>query len=192
MKIDVFYIHPTVKPEIYDPLANICAKSMWNHKSGFENYEVERVRTDETKGKDIGAYIRAAHLSDADIMVCLGSHVRINQDGWLNQIAWAFEQMGPGLYGPFGTMEPIPHLRTTAFWCHPPLLRDYPWKVETDQERYNFELDPHRSISTSARSIGLPVCQVTNQFVSHVLTPDVPMDQLLMLDRFTDMALAAK
>lgn len=191
MKIDVFYIWPMVDPPRFNKYYFDFENSLSFHPDPTPR-SVTVLRTNYSNGKDIGAYVESSYRCDADIMVCLGSHVRINQNGWLSQIAWAFEQMGPGLYGPFGTMEPIPHLRTTAFWCHPPLLRDYPWKVETDQERYNFELDPHRSISTFARYLGLPVCQVTKQFVSHVLTPDVPMDQLLMLDRFTDMQLAAK
>lgn len=189
MKIEIFYVYPIVKPEIYDRLHQDFFDSMHRHNKQFV-FSV--LRPDAGSGKDIGAYIQAAKTCDADIMVCLGSHVRINQDGWLKRIFKVWEKHGPGLYGPFATNEPIPHLRTTAFWCSPTFLKSYPWEVVTDQDRYNFELSPVRSITTYAQEMKLPVKQVLldGEF-SYVFNPAPRTQQLLMLDRFTDMQEAA-
>ena len=193
MKIEVFYIYPKVNPARYFFDADKFFESLALNSAPEVALAVKVIRTDASNGKDIGAYIKAARTCDADIMVCLGSHVRINKDGWLGRIVEVWEDRGPGLYGPFGSEEPIPHIRTTAFWCAPGLLGNYPWEVVTDQDRYNFELDKKRSITSHALSFGMPVRQVTKSRSIELGKWDamVSMEDLLMLDRFTDMQVEA-
>lgn len=196
MKVQVVYIHPLVQREIYDPLALKFSNSLGRFPVP-ENTWYEQVwthfRTDASDGKDIGAYLHISKLTDADIMVCIGSHVRINHEDWLERVMQVWTKHGPGLYGPFGSEQPVHHLRTTAFWCSPHLLRNYPWMVDNDQDRYNFELGKTRSITSYAMDMKLPVMQVTaDAEYGLVFDPSVDPRESLMLDRFTDMALASK
>lgn len=198
MKIELLYIYPRVKREVYEPLAIQFYDSLWKNddhvriRTGFPIVSFESIHTTESRGKDIGAYLRAARLSNADILICIGSHVRINYKGWLNRVVEVWEKCGPGLYGPFGSEQPIAHLRTTAFWCSPRLLREYPWPVETDQDRYNFEIHPKRSITAFAEFMDQQVLQVTGVTeYCEIFDPSVDRNEALMLDRFTDMVDAA-
>jgi hypothetical protein len=193
MKVKLFYIYPKTKPEIYAPLAEQFGESIAKFSAGhpFDHKILDGL----TPGKDIGAYIEAAKTCDADIMVCLGSHVRINQDGWLKRIVEVWEQCGPGLYGPFASNVPIPHIRTTAFWCPPGWLGNYPWEVVTDQDRYNFELHKERSITNWAdHPVISQVAQVTKTRTIGISAFDtaVMASDSLMLDKYTDMIDAAQ
>ena len=97
------------------------------------------LRPGADKGKDIGAFIEAAKTCKADIMVCLGAHVRINSDGWLKRIAEVWDKYGAGLYGALERWSQVLHLRTTAFWCPPSLLLKYPWPgCHRSADRYQF------------------------------------------------------
>jgi len=92
-------------------------------------------------GWDIGGYIEAAHKvsSDADVMVCLGQSVYFHRWNWLAHIIKAWEQFGEGMYGILSSFIVRPHFQTTAFVTSPRLLREYPHKVTTKAERYEFE-----------------------------------------------------
>lgn len=193
MKVELFYMFPHARPDIYAPLAEKFGESISKFSAGHEFSH--KMLDGLTPGKDIADYIAAARRSRADLMICLGSHVRINRNDWVQRIAQVWKDYGPGLFGPFGSNEPIRHLRTTAFWCAPDLLQSYPWPVENDQDRYNFELHPERSITAFANDHGLRVGQVTGDCTYtgkfRVERPEPPSD-FLMLDRFTDMIDAAR
>ena len=93
------------------------------------------------EGWDIGGYIEAARgpCAEADIIVCLGQSVHFHRHGWLERIVRAWEQFGPGMYGFLSSFLVRPHLQTTAFATSPQFLQDYPVKVVTKADRYEFE-----------------------------------------------------
>ena len=73
------------------------------------------------------------------------------------------------------------------------IRRNYPWKVETDQDRYDFELHPEKSISNYAEEMGLTVGQVTREHVfTYVFNPAVMPGESLFLDKYTDQQDAAR
>lgn len=90
-------------------------------------------------GQDIGAHQAVSQVVDCDLMICLGSSVHFRRSGWMIRIWEAWKKHGPGMYGASGSYQINPHLQTTAFWCSPELLRNYPIQVRTHDERYEFE-----------------------------------------------------
>lgn len=93
------------------------------------------------EGQDIGGYIDAARgpAKDADWIVCMGESVYAWQPRWLSRIAECLEQKGPGMFGPFSSNTVRAHLNTTMFATKPGLLTQYPLKIGTRAERYQFE-----------------------------------------------------
>ncbi len=88
----------------------------------------------DNSGWDIGAFQLAARTVDCDLMVFFGGHTYFRKPGWLARMWEAFQNFGDTLYGSTGNQGNIgvgvyPHVRTTAFWCSPGLLRDYPYRV---------------------------------------------------------------
>jgi hypothetical protein len=90
-------------------------------------------------GWDIGGYLEYAKQCPSDMMMCLGESVHFHRAGWLARIADAWNQHGQGMYGCYSSYLVRPHLNTTAFGIGTKFLRDYPLKVSTRQDRYNFE-----------------------------------------------------
>lgn len=110
-------------------------------------------------GKDVGAFQMAADRLDCDLMICFGSHVHFHRAGWLDRIVRAFEDNGPALYGCWGLPQPLPHIRTTAFFLPPDLLRLYPYVIG-DPQRYEFE-HGHESITLWCQKNGFETYMVT-------------------------------
>lgn len=113
-------------------------------------------------GWDVGAYIEAAKgpCADYDIMVCLGESVYFHRAGWLLQFERAWKKHGPGMYGPFSSNNVRAHLGTTAFCCHPSLLKNYPRRVQERVDRYEFE-HGETALWRRAQRFGMPVKLVT-------------------------------
>jgi len=114
----------------------------------------------DNSGFDIGAFQSAAREIDCDLMVCLGTNSHFSRTGWLCRMVDAVRAHGDGLYGSSASYERDPHIRTTAFWCDPILIRAYPKQVRTQEERYEFEASEH-SITRLAERIGLGCWLVT-------------------------------
>lgn len=93
------------------------------------------------EGYDISAYIDAARgpCADYDMMLCLGESNYFHREGWLKRLVEAWKRYGPGMYGPYATNVIRAHLQTTAFACHPAMLKDYPRRVACKKDRYEFE-----------------------------------------------------
>ena len=114
------------------------------------------------EARDIGAYIEAAKTiaRDYDLMLCLGESVYFHRAGWLQRIIKSVQQHGPGMYGPFGTHVIRAHLQTTAFFCPPSFLREYPLKVTDKASRYQFE-HGERALWRRLHARNVPVKLVT-------------------------------
>jgi len=98
----------------------------------------------DNSGFDIGAYIAAARQSTADLMVCFGSSTYLRGPGWLLRMASAFKKHGMAQYGVMGNQGDAkvncrPHIRTTAFWFPPVLLKKYPTPIISNDDRHRFE-----------------------------------------------------
>ena len=91
-------------------------------------------------GKDISAYQEVAEKfgDHYDFLVCLGESVFAHYPGWLARWAEARAQLGPGMYGLYGTNTVRTHLQTTAFGIDPKYLRAYS-KVTDNAGRMEFE-----------------------------------------------------
>ena len=113
-------------------------------------------------GYDISAYIDAAKgpCATADIMVCLGETVYFHREGWLKRLVEAWAKHGPGMYGPFSSNNVRGHLQTTAFCCHPLMLKQYPVKVQNRADRMQFE-HGENALWRRLNARGIPVRMVT-------------------------------
>lgn len=175
------YVHPTANAATYAPLARRFVNSYMNHPPGQCDHELHVAINGGVSigewcrklfspldphfihhnnyGKDIGAYQTAADLIECDLMVCLGAPVHFHKQGWLDRILQAYLENGPAVYSPWGFHQPLPHLRTTAFWLPPELMNSYPRRVG-DQERYEFEHGA-QSITLWSQKQGFEPLQVT-------------------------------
>ena len=70
------------------------------------------------------------------------------------------EEFGPGIYGMLASNLVRPHLQTTAFVTSPKLLREFPRKVVTKKDRYEFE-HGRWSFMNWVELKGLPIRLVT-------------------------------
>ena len=209
MRIAVIYLFPNINFKIYHPLAKRFVNTYLDNPPGVSDHEFHvavngsEVTPDQEKlfhpltpkffyhdnsGKDIGAYQVFSNTFDCDLMVCLGAPLRCNRAGWLDRIKQVYEDNGPGLYGCWAFGGPFPHVRTTAFWCPPQLLRSYPKAVSTNM-RYEFE---HGSLSITnwTRRQGLPTLQVTWSGVYSEEKWHTPTDRTehLLLDQHCERA----
>src|SRR6185503_17443781 len=121
--------------------------------------KVQFIETDDV-GWDIGNFIRAANQIDCDMMFCCGGPCYFRRPGWLNRVAAIWQKYGPGFYGTLATFEVRPHINTTGFACPPWLLRQYPKKVVTREDRYEFE-HGENACYIQAQQKGLPVFLIT-------------------------------
>lgn len=125
----------------------------------FDAIEVQ-FHTRDNSGWDIGAFQWAARRIECDIMVCLGSNSHFKRAGWLRRMGEVFRERGDALYGASGSYECSPHIRTTAFWCNPELIRAYTKRVRTYEDRYEFE-HGSSSITAHTKALGLACWVVT-------------------------------
>jgi len=98
-----------------------------------------RILQHDNSGWDIGSYLGASRCSDADMLICFGSNIHFYRGGWLDRMVKVWEKHGPGLYGTSASFEISPHINTTGFCCSPQMLAEYPYPINTKQDRYNFE-----------------------------------------------------
>lgn len=136
-------------------------------------------------GRDIGAFQMAADTIPCDLLLCLGSHVHFHRAGWLDRIARAFEDNGPALYGAWAFHHPRPHVRTTALWLPPELLRSYPHQIG-DKDRYGFEHGTD-SITLWTQRMGFEPLMVSwNEVLPMPQWRHLSRDESLFLDQFMD------
>lgn len=115
-----------------------------------------------SEARDIGSYIEASRTisKDYDAILCLGESVHFNRAGWLRRLVEAWQQCGPGMYGPFATHVIRSHLQTTAFMVQPKMLREYPLLVTDRKSRYEFE-HGERALWRRLHARNIPVKLVT-------------------------------
>jgi hypothetical protein len=116
--------------------------------------------THDDSGWDIGAYQAVANTLNCDFMVGFGGPTHFRRAGWLKRMREVWQQCGDGLYGCLASYERHPHIITNGFWCNPDLIRKYPKRVITYDERAEFE-SSDKSLTYLAVSLGLPVRLVT-------------------------------
>jgi len=207
MKVVIVYVYPDMMHHIYQPYAKRFVSSYLEHPPGDADHDIVvmvnngrlgnpsyqklfspltcQFMMHNNDGKDIGAYQRAAASIKCDIMVCLGAPVHFRRGGWLDRIVNVYEQNGPNFYGCWGFHNPAVHIRTTAFWMAPELLKSYPFVVH-NEHRYEFE-HGQRSIVRHVAQIGLQNYMVTWGGCYPVEQwHHVENDQCLMLDQHTD------
>jgi len=182
LKVAVIYICPVASEGVeHFPLACRFASSLHAHPPDHEHdlYIVSNGGEPDTvtevlfasmnpkfivrkvnNGWDVGGFLEASRQIKADMLFCLGGPAHFRRRGWLKRIVAAWEQHGPGVYGTLATFEVRPHINTTGFACVPELLRYYPHKVVTRQDRYDFEHGPD-ALYIRATQMGLPVKLVT-------------------------------
>lgn len=181
MKVAVAYVFPQVSPKLYEPMARRFVAQYMEHPPGETQHSLhvivngggrltERQKRlfdplvpeffyHDNSGRDIGAYQVFSRQTDCDLMVCIGTPGRPRADGWLDLMAYAVENHGPGVYGCWGFDTPQPHIRTTVFWITPHVLNAYPTAVD-NAHRYEFEHGGN-SITRFCMRHGLASLQVT-------------------------------
>lgn len=182
MKVAIAYVYPGVKVHTYWPLAERFVKTWQTFPPGqtsadFHVYGNGRslsvmeqrlfeplhptIHVRDNSGWDIGAFQEAADKLPCDLLVCFGSPVHFWRAGWLDRMVDAYCLNGPGLYGCACYLAPNWHVRTTAFWFPPELLKSYPVIVGSDQpSRYRFE-HGDSSFTRHTLSNGFPCIMVT-------------------------------
>jgi hypothetical protein len=205
MKVCLTYILPQINVRVYEPLARRFAESYVRNPPGLEPHDLTvisnggpiqerqkrlfdplpcRWMEHNNMGRDIGAFQLAAEKVPCDLLICFGSHIHFCRAGWLDRIVEAFLNNGPALYGAWGFHQPADHIRTTAFWVPPELLRSYPAWVG-DRQRYQFEHGP-QSITAHVRNLGFPTLQVTwSRVLDHLQWQHVVREDTLLLDQHT-------
>lgn len=160
MKVSVCYTFPMVNHRIYYALAQRFAETYRQFPAGYPhelnvicnggppsetdqkvfNGLPAQFRPRDNGGWDIGGYQWAAETIPCDLMVCLGAPAHFYQANWLERMVDVFIAEGPHLYGCWGYQSPDSHIRTTVFWCHPALIRSYPYLIGSHRaSRYGFE-----------------------------------------------------
>lgn len=92
-------------------------------------------------GWDVTAYQDAARgpCADYDAMLCLGESNYFHRSGWLKRLVDAWNKHGPGMYGPYSSHAVRKHMNTTAFFCSPELIKQYPIRPTDWNSRMEFE-----------------------------------------------------
>lgn len=208
MKVCLAYVFPQVQVLKYEPLARRFAQTYAQFPPGDEPHEIVVVSNGapiqerqkrlfdplpcrwmehSNLGKDVGAFQMAAEKVACDLLICFGSHVHFVREGWLDRIVDVFLDNGPALYGAWGFHQPADHIRTTAFWLPPEILRSFPNWVGNGQ-RYSFEYGP-QSIAAFTRKLGFPTLQVTWDGVYDLPQwKHVSRAETLLLDQHLDRA----
>lgn len=112
------------------------------------------------EGMDIGAYIDASKVVTTDAMLCLGGSSTVRKAGWMARMMEAWAKHGAGFYGSLSSYQVRPHFNTTGFWTSPILLGEYPKKVVTTPDRYEFE-HGENSMWWLLHNLGIPTLLVT-------------------------------
>ncbi len=179
MNVVCCYCHPSMDMATYQPMARKWVETYHANPPGSSAHELYvlvngfkyplldtifkslpvKYMVHSNVGKDIGAYQKAAETIPCDLMIFFGSPVFFTRPGWLDWLIECYLKHGPGMYGAFAYQVPIPHIRTTCFWCPPDLLNSYPSDIG-DGQRYSFEHGPD-SLSMWAKRMGLGTFQVT-------------------------------
>jgi hypothetical protein len=115
-----------------------------------------------TPGWDLDGFFDAARgpCSSYDMILCLGESVYFHREGWLKRLVDTRQKYGPGFYGPFGSFNVRPHLQTSAFFCPPVLLLQYPVRPKNRAERMAFE-HSDRAMWCRVAERAMPVRMVT-------------------------------
>lgn len=116
-------------------------------------------------GADIGAQQFTMREFDYDFVVNLATPVSFWKSGWLRRLVEAREKHGDGLYGPFGSWEWYPHIRTSAWAVDRKTFLVYPQEIDTRAKTFIFE---HRGgtlefpqLTFWYAGLGKPAMQVT-------------------------------
>lgn len=91
------------------------------------------------QGFDIGTYQAVGKTLDTDFVIFCGSQIHFHRDGWMERLVQAFEKHGEGIYGPMGSYERAPHIRTCCCAMPPSLMRKYPYYINSRADTYRAE-----------------------------------------------------
>lgn len=124
----------------------------------------------DNEGWDCGNYVKAARQISCDILFCCGTGCHFKRPGWLRRIADVWKKVGPGMYGTLATYQHSPfsrngnptnpHINTTGFAVIPQALRQYPKRIVTREDRYEFEHGPN-ALWRQVERANMPVKLVT-------------------------------
>lgn len=165
--IQIIYLHVLAKsspdakdPSFYDHYNRRFAETYANHPAGVSHtlrvVFCGRLPTGEEQaiydripnvtfdcytgpGWDIGAHQDVSRKLDCDLVYCLATPVHFRESNWLTPIVDAWERYGDGLYGPMGSYENMPHIRTSAFAFSPETMRQYPHLIDSRETCFHFE-----------------------------------------------------
>jgi hypothetical protein len=113
-------------------------------------------------GFDVSGYMDAARGPCAlyDSVFWCGESIYFHREGWLKRLVEVRQRHGPGIYGPFGSFNVRPHLQTSAFFCPPGLVIQYPERPNNRPSRMNWE-HGERSFWRRTAERAMPVRMVT-------------------------------
>lgn len=121
-----------------------------------------RMLARSNEGWDIGAHQEASRSACAkyDAVLWAGESIYFHRPGWLRRFVEVWEQHGPGFFGPFSSNAVTGHLNTTAYFCAPGMVQQYPKHVSTRADRYEYEHSPN-ALWRRLEARGVPVGLVT-------------------------------
>jgi hypothetical protein len=113
-------------------------------------------------GWDVSAYQDASRgpCAEYDAVLWLGESNYFHRAGWLNRLVNAWNKHGPGMYGPYASNAVRGHLNTTAFFCAPQLVKQYPIRAVDKGSRLEFEHGAH-ALWRRAQTQGMSIRMVT-------------------------------
>lgn len=111
-------------------------------------------------GSDCGTFQSVGRQLTCDLMVCFNTVAYLWRKDWLEPFIKAWTEFGPGVYGPTGSYENNPHLRTPCIAFCPGVIKRYPIEIDTREKAGWFE---HGSANLSlwAHNQGIPSRMVT-------------------------------
>lgn len=206
MKVSLVYVFPTADHQKYIPAARDFTASYVNNPPGLTDHDLHVIVNGEKAAnmaevrkifepltpsfhahnnyaKDLGAFLFAAHATGADLLVCLGAHIRFICPLWLDSIVHAYGIVGPCVMGPWAFHVPEIHIRTTFFCIPAEMLLSYPYDFS---DRYGFE-HGRNSITLWSQRKGFEPWQITrNGLYSMKHFHPITRDETLAWDQHCD------
>jgi hypothetical protein len=90
-------------------------------------------------GKDCGMFREIGRRLPVDWVIGLSSHVHFTRNGWFERLMAGPLYLGVGLFGPMGSYEHSPHLRTSCIVFKPEDMAAYPFQITKPQHARAFE-----------------------------------------------------
>lgn len=125
-------------PEIEHELIVVDSDMPESRQSPIDRFISKRFVYDGG-GWDCGIWQFVGKKVETDLLVCCNTSTYFERSGWLERLVDAASKHGKGLYGPMGSLNYYPHIRTPCMVFQPDVITGFPWLVKSRDQTYAFE-----------------------------------------------------